>query len=74
MNLADAATVSAPQPPNVVRDFEQADGDRFQVPAGFHDRVLGPLRFEMVFGFAKFDSGALFEMPHHFAGKLEVPV
>ena len=42
--------------------------------ARLHHRVFGALRFEMILGFAKFDSGPLLEMPHHFAGKFQVPI
>ena len=35
---------------------------------------LRALRFEMIFRFAKCDAGALFEMAHHFAREIRVPI
>ena len=63
-----------PEPANVIRDLEEADRDGFQVAACFYHRVFRALRFKVILGFAELDSGPLFEVPHHFAGELDVPV
>ena len=74
LDFADAAARAAAEPANVVRDFEQADRDRFELAARFHDRVFAALRFEMILRFAKCDAGALLEMPHHFARKIGMSI
>ena len=66
LNLADAAARTAAEPANVVRDLEETDRDRLEMAARFDHAILGALRFEMIFRFAKCDAGALLEMAHHF--------
>ena len=42
--------------------------------ARFDHPILGALRFEMIFRFAKCDTGALFEMAHHFGREIEMTI
>ena len=65
---------AAAEPANVVRDLEQTDRDRFQMAARFDHGVLAALRFEMIFRFVKSDAGALLQVPHDFAGKIDMSI
>ena len=59
---------------NVIRDFEKADGDGFEMAARLDDAVLGALRFEMILRFAERNAGSLLEMAHHFGRKIVMPI
>ena len=73
-DFADAAARAAAEPADVVRDLEQADRDRFELPARLDHRVLRALRFKMVRRFAELDPGPLLEMAHHLCREIRVPV
>ena len=74
LNFTDAAAWAAPEPANVVGNLEQTDRDRFEKSAGFDHRVFAPLSLEMIFRFVKSDAGALFQMPHHLARKIDMSI
>ena len=74
LNLADAAARAAPKPADVVRNLEQADCDGFEMTTRFNHRVFSSLRFEMIFRLVKRDAGTLFQMPQHFAWKIDMPI
>ena len=74
LNFADAALRAAAKPANVVRDLEQTHGNGFQMTACFDNGVLSALRFEMIFGLVKRDTGRLLQVPQHFLWKIDVPV
>ncbi len=73
-NLGDAATRTAAEPANVIRDLEQADRDRFQQTARFDERVFSALGFEMIRRFAEWNSSAMRKMRHHFFRKIDVTI
>jgi hypothetical protein len=74
LNFAQAAAWTAAQKADVVCDLKKADGDGLEMTARFDHAVLRALGFEMIFRFAKGDSGPLSEMAHHFGRKIVMPV
>ena len=74
LNFPDAAARTAAQKANIIRDFEKTDRDRFELAARFDHPILGALRFEMIFRFAKCDAGPLFEMAHHFGREIAMTI
>src|SRR5439155_12978154 len=73
-NFANAASRSAPEPANVVGDFEESHGDCFQMSARFDNCVLAALSFKMIFRLIKCDPGALLDMVQDFLGKIEMAI
>ena len=49
----DAAPRTGAQQADVVGDFRERDGDRFQLAVRFDERVLGRLSFGMIGGFGE---------------------
>ena len=74
LNLADAAARAAPEPANVVGDFEQTDRDRFELATGFDYRIFSALRFEMIFCLIKSNAGPLLQMTNDFGGKIDMSI
>ena len=73
-DFADSAAWSTTEPTEIIGDFEEGNGDGFELAAGLDEAVFGGLGFEVVAGFVEGDPGLAPEVAHDDRGEIGVTI
>ena len=73
-DFADSATWATAEPADIVGDFEEGNGDGFELAAGLNEAVFGGLGFEVVASFVEGDPCLIPEVAHDDRGEIGVAI